>query len=89
VSDLFSDSHSDSDSKSNSSSEPNLGATPLSGGLRDTFVVRIWSTDGADMLRGHVQHVRSRKRAYFATRERLVRFIQDHSQDSDGNPCRS
>jgi len=79
VADAFSDSNSESD----------LDATPRSGGVRGTFVVRIWSSDGVNLLRGNVQHVRSRKRAYFATRERLVGFIQDHLQDSDGNPCRS
>jgi hypothetical protein len=73
-------------------SESDLEATPLSGGVRDTFVVRIWSNDGgdgSDGLRGHIQHVSSRKRAYFATRERLMRFIQDHLRDADGSPCQS
>lgn len=71
------------------SSHSGPDATPLNGGVRDTFVVRIWSSDGAGVLRGHVQHVRTRKRAYFATRERLMRFIQDHLQDADGDPCQS
>jgi hypothetical protein len=66
-----------------------LDATPTGGDVRDTFVVRIWSSDGGDLLRGHIQHVRTRKRAYFATRERLMRFIQDHLQDHDGDPCQS
>jgi hypothetical protein len=70
-------------------SESNLDRTPSGGGVRDTFVVRIWSSDGADLVSGQVHHVRSRKRADFVTRERLVRFIQDHLQDSDGTPCRS
>ena len=70
-------------------SESDLDATPLSGGVRDTFVVRIWSNDGSDRLRGHIQHVSSRKRAYFATRERLIRFIQDHLHDADGDTCQS
>ena len=65
-----------------SDSDPD--ATPLSGGVRDTFVVRIWSTGGTSQPRGQIQHVRSRKRAYFATRERLMRFIQDHLHDPDG-----
>ena len=56
---------------------------------RDTFVVRIWSSDGGDLLRGHIQHVRTRKRAYFTTRERLTEFIQDHSQDPNADPCQS
>jgi hypothetical protein len=53
-------------------------------GARDTFVIRIWTTDGADALRGHIQHVRTRKRAYFATPQRLLNFLQDHSET-----CRS
>lgn len=52
--------------------------------VRNTFVVRIWSSDGSNLLRGRVQHVRSRKRAYFATRERLRQFIQAHMQDLAG-----
>jgi hypothetical protein len=46
----------------------------------DTFVVRIWSSDGTGALRGYIQHVRSRKRTYFATRQRLLTFIQDQLQ---------
>jgi hypothetical protein len=56
---------------------------------RNTFVVRIWSSDGSDVMQGHVQHVRSRKRAYFANRQRLLTFIQDHLQDSGQDRCRS
>jgi hypothetical protein len=66
-----------------------LDPAPLTGGMRDTFVIRIWSSDGDNLLRGHVQHVRSHKRAYFATRERLMRFIQDRMQDPDADSCRS
>ena len=44
----------------------------------NTFVVRIWSSDGSELMRGHVQHIRSRRRASFATRQRLLSFIQDH-----------
>jgi hypothetical protein len=50
--------------------------------VRNTFVVRIWSSDGGNLVRGRVQHVRSRKRAYFATRERLTQFIQTQLQDA-------
>jgi hypothetical protein len=60
-----------------------------SAALRDTFVVRIWSSDGSDTMRGHVQHVRSRKRAYFATRQRLLSFIQDHLQKAEQDRCRN
>jgi hypothetical protein len=47
-------------------------------GARDTFVVRIWSSNGSDLVRGHIQHIRSRQRVHFASRERLLSFIQDH-----------
>jgi hypothetical protein len=57
------------------------GGTP-----RDTFVVRIWSSDGSDGMRGQVQHVRTRKRAYFATRQRLLTFIQEHLSESPQCP---
>jgi len=66
------------------SGDSDLDPNPLTEGVRDTFVVRIWSTDGANQVRGQIQHVRSRKRAHFATRERLMRFIQDHLHDPDG-----
>jgi hypothetical protein len=71
------------------SSHSSQDAAPPSGDSRDTFVVRIWTSDGGDVLRGHVQHVRTRRRAYFATRERLMRFIQDHLQGDDDDPCQS
>jgi hypothetical protein len=58
--------------------EPEREPAALNAAGRDTFVIRIWSSDGSDALRGHIQHVRSRKRAYFATRQRLLSFIQDH-----------
>jgi hypothetical protein len=64
-------------------------AEQLQGAARDTFVVRVWSSDGPEALRGHIQHVRSRKRTYFATRQRLLSFIQDHLQSSDQDPCQS
>jgi hypothetical protein len=57
--------------------------SPSSAAGRDTFVVRIWSSDGPDDMRGHVQHVRSRKRAYFADRQRLLNFIQDHLEQAE------
>jgi hypothetical protein len=52
---------------------------------RDTFVVRIWSSDGSEGLLGQVQHIRSRKRASFATPQRLMSFIQDHLQRAEGD----
>lgn len=53
---------------------------------RETFVIRILSSDGSDALRGHIEHVSSRKRAYFASRNRLLRFIQEHCTESPQCP---
>lgn len=52
-----------------------------SSGMGGTFVVRIDSSDGSDVMRGQVQHVRSRQRTDFATRERLLSFIEAHLQE--------
>lgn len=54
-----------------------------------TFVIRIWSSDGADALRGHIQHVPSRKRACFSTRDHLVNLIQDQLVDAEHDRCQS
>jgi hypothetical protein len=71
----------------NMSGESESESTALNSGGRDTFVVRIWSSDGSDSIRGHIQHVRSRKRAYFATRERLLTFIEAHLRPPEGDGC--
>ena len=64
--------------------------TRLTVGPRNTFVVRIWSTGATDLLRGHVQHVGTRRRAYFASRQRLQGFIEESLQRSgDGQAWRS
>jgi len=69
--------------------ETDPDAAALNAAGRDTFVVRIWSSDGSEAIRGHVQHVRSRKRAYFANRQRLLTFIRDQLQVAEQEPCRS
>jgi hypothetical protein len=67
--------------------KPDSEVTALDSGPHDTFVVRIWSSDGSALLRGHIQHVRSRKRAYFATPQRLLAFIREHLQPSKQTQC--
>jgi hypothetical protein len=69
--------------------ETDPDAAALNAAGRDTFVVRIWSSDGSEAMRGHVQHVRSRKRAYFASRQRLLSFIRDQLQVAEQDRCRS
>ena len=68
-------------------SEPEATGPTAAG--RNTFVVRIWSSDGSDVLHGQVQHVRSRKRLFFASRERLLTFLQDHLRGPGQDRCRS
>lgn len=55
---------------------------PAEAAARETFVVRILSSDGSEGVRGHIEHVSSRKGAYFATRNRLQTFIQEHFSES-------
>jgi hypothetical protein len=64
-----------------------LRDAPTVGG--HTFVIRIWSTDSSDALRGHIQHVRSRKRAYFATPQRLMTLIEDRLLGTERDRCQS
>ena len=45
----------------------------------DMFVVRLFTPAGSDVVRGHVQHVRSRQSTYFAGRLGLMKFIEEHS----------
>ncbi len=44
---------------------------------RDTFVVRVWTTGLPGVVRGHVQHIRSRRSVHFANRQRLQTFIEE------------
>ncbi len=61
-------------------------APPAEPAARETFVVRILSSDGSDGVRGHIEHVSSRKRAYFATRKRLLTFIEEHFSENSQCP---
>jgi hypothetical protein len=44
---------------------------------QDTFVVRVWTTGLPGVVRGHVQHIRSRRSVHFANRQRLQSFIEE------------
>jgi hypothetical protein len=50
---------------------------------QDTFVIRMWATGLPGPVRGHVQHLRSRQSAYFANRQRLQAFIEEHLRNTD------
>lgn len=48
-----------------------------------TFVVRVWMTGLPGDVRGHVQHVRSRRSVHFANRQRLQTFIEEQLRLAD------
>lgn len=50
---------------------------------QDTFVVRVWTTGLPGVVRGHVQHVRSRRSVHFANRQRLQSFIEEQLRLAD------
>jgi hypothetical protein len=50
---------------------------------QDTFVVRVWTTGLPGVVRGHVQHVRSRRSVHFANRQRLQTFIEEQLRLAD------
>jgi hypothetical protein len=54
------------------------GELPL--GQYQTFVVRLWTDEAEDSLRGHVQHVGSRRGIYFRDVEKMLQFINEHLQ---------
>jgi hypothetical protein len=65
----------------------NTGLTPPpEAAARETFVVRIVSSNGSESLRGHIEHVSSRKRVYFANRNRLLKLIQELSSENSQCP---
>ena len=50
---------------------------------QDTFVVRVWTTGRPGVVRGHVQHIRSRRSVHFANRQRLQTFIEEQLRLAD------
>ena len=50
---------------------------------QDTFVVRVWTTGLPGVVRGHVQHIRSRRSVHFANRQRLQTFIEEQLRLAD------
>jgi hypothetical protein len=49
-------------------------------GTYNTFIVRIWAPEDESHVRGHIQHVRTRKSAYFATHGRMLALMDELSQ---------
>ena len=59
------------------------GETPTTLADQDTFVVRVWTTGLPGVVRGHVQHIRSRRSVHFANRQRLQTFIEEQLRLAD------
>ena len=47
-------------------------------GYYNTFVVKIWSDEAEEIIRGHIQHVSTQEEAYFLSLENMTDFIVSH-----------
>lgn len=47
-------------------------------GQYQTFVVRLWTDAAENAVRGHIQHIASRRGIYFRDAERMLQFIREH-----------
>ena len=46
-------------------------------GQYQTFIVRLWTAAAEDSVRGHIQHVASRRGVYFRDMDKMLKFIQE------------
>ena len=49
-------------------------------GHYNSFLVKLWTEDEENLLRGYIQHVGTEEDIYFLTWEKMVDFILDHSK---------
>ena len=62
-------------------------AVRLSAGRYHSFVVRIWSGDGAETtMRGQITHIASRQSVGFTDLQRALSFIAKHLAEGQGAP---
>ena len=47
-------------------------------GNYNSFLVRVWTEDGENLLRGYVQHVGTEEDMYFLKCEKMVDFVLTH-----------
>ena len=47
-------------------------------GQYQTFVVRFWVDDTQPSVRGHIQHIGSKRGFYFHDVETMLQFMRDH-----------
>ena len=55
-----------------------VGSREVSLGQYQTFVVRLWTGATEDGLRGHIQHIASRRGVYFRDTDRMLQFIHEY-----------
>ena len=47
-------------------------------GYYNSFLVKVWTEDGENLLRGYIQHVGTEEDIYFLKLENMVDFILAH-----------
>ena len=54
-------------------------------GQYQTFIVRLWTEETERAVRGHIQHIASRRGAYFRDVERMIEFMRDYLEPASGS----
>ncbi|MBI4332949.1 MAG: hypothetical protein HY673_16910 [Chloroflexi bacterium] len=47
-------------------------------GHYNSFLVKVWSENGRDLVRGHIQHAGAEEQAYFLNWEKMLQFMARH-----------
>ncbi len=47
-------------------------------GQYQTFVVRLWTDETDELVRGHIQHIASQHATYFQCEPKMLEFIHEH-----------
>ena len=47
-------------------------------GHYNSFVVKVWTEDGDNLIRGYIQHVGTEENMYFFKWEKVIDFILSH-----------
>ena len=47
-------------------------------GHYNSFLVRVWTEDGENIVRGYIQHVGSQENMHFRNLEKMVGFMLNH-----------
>ncbi len=47
-------------------------------GHYNSFVIKVWTEEGENNIRGYIQHVGTEEAIYFLNWEKAINFIQSH-----------